>query len=173
MEQHIIINPVMDEEMEFITTTDQTGGLYFEFFQILFRKKSGFIREHIHFGMDETFEILEGTATYRINHMNRIATAGESVFIPRAIPHINPYNLTNERLVMRRKNEPDRAAENFYRKVYQLSTERKVNNQGQPNILQSSVIAYESNNETFFTFAPIWLQKLVINIFGPIGLLLG
>lgn len=92
MSERIIDNPVMNERIEFITTAAETNGASLEFYQTLFKPQSGFIKEHIHFDIDETFEIVEGTVTYAVNKILKTASGGEVVFIPRGMRHINPYN---------------------------------------------------------------------------------
>src|SRR5437868_1958226 len=113
MNEKIIYNPVMDEQIEFITTAEETGGASLQFYQTLFKPQSGFIKEHVHFDIDETFEIAEGTATYSVNKTLLIAAKGEVVTIPRSIRHINPYNSHNEKLVIKRTLHPDGGLELF------------------------------------------------------------
>jgi quercetin dioxygenase-like cupin family protein len=42
---------------------------------------------HIHTAQDETFYVLEGELTFRIDGQSRIARAGDVLFIPRGTPH--------------------------------------------------------------------------------------
>ncbi|HYV95382.1 MAG TPA: hypothetical protein VE978_26650 [Chitinophagales bacterium] len=173
MNQRIIENPVMNERIEFITTAAETNGTSLEFYQTLFRPRSGFIKEHVHFDIDETFEIMEGIATYSINLVSKAALRGEVVFIPRGIRHINPYNKHNEKLVLKRTLYPDGGLEMFYRKLYQLAREGKLNRNGEPGLLQISVIARNNLTQTYFTFLPVSVQKIVFYILGNVGEWLG
>lgn len=173
MNDRIIENPAMSERIEFITTAAETNGASLEFYQTLFKPKSGLIKEHVHFNIDETFEIVEGTATYSLNKIPGTAARGEVVFIPRGIRHINPYNEHNEKLVVKRTLYPDGGLEIFYRKLYQLAREGKLNRKGEPNLLQISVIAKNNLTQTYFTFLPVSIQKIVFSIFGNIGEWLG
>ena len=173
MNARIIDNPVMDERIEFIKTAQETNGEMLEFYQTLFRPQSGFIREHTHFDIDETFEVIEGMASYRVNKVSGKATRGETILIPKGIRHINPFNEHDEKLVLKRVQRPDGGIENFYRKLYQLAKEGKLNRKGEPGLLQISVIAKNNLTETYFTFLPVSFQKILFYVLGNVGQALG
>lgn len=61
----------------------------------------------------------------------------------------------------------------FYRKLYQLAREGKLNRKGEPGLLQISVIARNNLTQTYFTFLPVSFQKIMFYIFGNAGKLLG
>lgn len=45
-------------------------------------------REHLHPVMEETFEILEGTAAFRVGGMETTRAAGEVLVVPPGTPHL-------------------------------------------------------------------------------------
>jgi len=61
----------------------------------------------------------------------------------------------------------------FYRKLYQLAREGKLNRNGEPGLLQISVIARNNLTQTYFTFLPVSVQKIVFYILGNVGEWLG
>ena len=101
-----------------------------------------------------------------MNKVPKIASREEVVFIPRGMRHINPYNKENEKLILKRTLHPDGGLEMFYRKLYQLARDGKLNRKGEPGLLQISVIAKNNLTQTqietelrkrlkSFSFAPV------------------
>ena len=60
--------------------------------------------EHLHLTWTETFEILKGTAKYKLDGNERIAKAGESFVVEPRHFHIHPWNATDVELVYRQRN---------------------------------------------------------------------
>jgi quercetin dioxygenase-like cupin family protein len=62
-----------------------TGGLYSMF------EYEGLVKMgpdlHVHLKQDETFYVVEGEYLFQVGEERRILTAGDSIFLPRAIPH--------------------------------------------------------------------------------------
>ncbi len=174
MEERIIEIYATGEKMEFIKTRKDTDGQFLEFIQTLPNKRGGFIPEHIHLDIDETFVILEGKATYSINGVEHAAEAGETISIPAKTPHINPYNREeNRQLVLRRTLTPELGTEHFYRKQYQLANAHKLNGKSQFGKIQLAVIAKHTASKTYFTNTPKWFQFLNYRVIGTFGELIG
>src|SRR4030095_7348155 len=57
--------------------------------------------EHLHQTWTETFEIIKGTAKYKLDGMEKIAKAGESFVVEPGHFHVHPWNATQDDLVCR------------------------------------------------------------------------
>ena len=158
------------EKIGFLKTRNDTDGRFLEFIQTLPNKRGGFIPEHVHMDIDETYIILEGKTTYSVNGVHHTAEAGETIFIPAKTPHINPYNEDGSKtLVLRRTLTPELGIELFYRKQYQLANANKLNAKSQFGKIQLAVIAKNTASKTYFTYAPKWFQFLNFHILGTVG----
>jgi hypothetical protein len=60
--------------------------------------------EHLHLTWTETFEIINGTAKYKLAGIEKIAKAGESFVVEPNHFHIHPWNATEEELVYRQRD---------------------------------------------------------------------
>jgi mannose-6-phosphate isomerase-like protein (cupin superfamily) len=60
--------------------------------------------EHLHQTWTETFEIIQGTAKYSLDGIEKIAQAGESFVVEPGHFHIHPWNATEEELVYRQRD---------------------------------------------------------------------
>ena len=60
---------------------------------------------HIHETWVETFEILEGTAAYRLGGEQRTLRKGENVLMPAIVPHVHPWNTGADEMVYRQTND--------------------------------------------------------------------
>jgi len=63
------------------------------------------IPEHLHLAWTETFEIVSGTATYKLNGETKTASAGETVVFPPGVPHIHPWNASDAEMVCRQRDD--------------------------------------------------------------------
>lgn len=63
------------------------------------------IEEHLHLAWTETFEILKGTAYYKLQGIQKTAQAGETIqVLPRQL-HIHPWNAGETELVFRQTSD--------------------------------------------------------------------
>jgi len=60
--------------------------------------------EHLHLTWTETFEIINGTAKYKLDGNERNAKAGESFVVEPGHFHVHPWNATDEELVYRQRD---------------------------------------------------------------------
>ena len=69
--------------------------------------------EHLHLTWTETFEIIKGTAKYKLDGNEKIANAGESFVVEPGHFHVHPWNATDDELIYRQRDsfaEPSPAA---------------------------------------------------------------
>jgi hypothetical protein len=63
------------------------------------------VAEHLHLDWTETFEILSGTAHYKLNGVQKIAQAGEKFVVKPHEHHIHPWNAGETEMVYRQSNQ--------------------------------------------------------------------
>jgi uncharacterized cupin superfamily protein len=101
--------PLSGERIIVRTSCRETNGTLavFEFVQP-HRAKPTFA--HFHLTRDEEFEILAGSANYRLNGVAQIARAGDRFTVPLGATHVHPWNTTDEELrflMTIRASQPD------------------------------------------------------------------
>lgn len=75
------------------------------------------IAEHLHLTWTERFEIVSGTARYKLNRAEKTAQAGETVVFPPGRPHIHPWNGGSSPLVYRQRDHFGQATPGAVRDV--------------------------------------------------------
>lgn len=60
--------------------------------------------EHMHLTWLETFEIIKGSAKYKLDGVEKIINAGESFVVEPGHYHVHPWNATKEELVYRQRD---------------------------------------------------------------------
>ncbi len=63
------------------------------------------VPEHLHLTWTESFEIVSGRASYRLNHIAKEAAGGETVVMPPGQPHVHPWNTGDADLVYLQRSD--------------------------------------------------------------------
>jgi quercetin dioxygenase-like cupin family protein len=97
------------------------------------------IEEHLHLTWTETFEILSGTAHYKLNGQQKTAEAGQSFVVRPGEKHIHPWNAGETVMVYRQTDKfpaPSPAAVQevlgTFATLAALTREGKVGDNGRP-----------------------------------------
>lgn len=97
------------------------------------------IAEHFHLNWTETFEIISGTATYKLNGIVKKTQAGEKIVMPPRQPHIHPWNMGNVELIYRQHDvfgQPDPQAVQdilgVFATIAGLARDGKIDRKGLP-----------------------------------------
>lgn len=106
------------------------------------------IAEHLHLTWTETFEIISGSAHYKLNGVQKTAQAGEKIVMPPGQLQIHPWNAGKTAMVYRQRNQfeqPDPQAVQevlgVFATVADLARQGKVDKRGRPkNPLQLAVM---------------------------------
>jgi hypothetical protein len=102
------------------------------------------IAEHLHLDWTETFEIVSGSAYYKLDGIRKTAQAGESFVVhPRRL-HVHPWNAGETEMIYRQNNKfsqsnPPAVQDvlGVFATIAGLTREGKVGNDGRPkNFLQ-------------------------------------
>ena len=104
----------------FLADTDGQLGYYVH---RLFWKGSGYMHKHVHRDFNECIEVVEGRCAYVLDNVMYTASKGDIIHIPAGIPHINPYNIGVESLVLVQTDPPEKLVSFF--KYYYEAVERE------------------------------------------------
>jgi hypothetical protein len=95
------------------------------------------IVEHLHLTWTETFEIISGTAHYKLNGLQKIARAGEKIVMPPNQKQIHPWNAGENEMIYQQRSlfaEPNPQAVQDVLGVFAttayLATQGKVDQNG-------------------------------------------
>lgn len=108
----MIENPRTGEQVEFEVNTPELLVL-----RSTWTRPGHRALEHIHPKMEERFEILEGTAAFRIQGSERTAHAGEVVVVPPGMPHL-AWNPTDGSVCLRITMKPALRWAEFTRRLF-------------------------------------------------------
>jgi hypothetical protein len=109
--------------------------------------KQSDIAEHYHTDWTETFEIISGTAHYKLNGEQKTAQAGEKFIVEPRQLHVHPWNAGDTEMVYRQSNQfgkrsPEAVQDvlGVFATIAGLAAEGKVDASGKPkNPLQLAV----------------------------------
>jgi hypothetical protein len=129
----------------------------------------------------ETFEILEGTAAYRLGGEQGTLRKGEHVLMPARVPHVHPWNTGADEMVYRQTNDgattPDAVTEvlGALATLHGLAREGRVGKRGLPkNPLQFVATGrIYTKHGVYDAAVPIPLQKGLAATFGRLAEALG
>jgi quercetin dioxygenase-like cupin family protein len=140
------------------------------------------VAAHIHRTWTETFEILEGTASYRLGTTVRTLATGETVAMPPGIPHVHPWNTGSGVMIYRQTNDFGAATPEAvddvlgtFATINGLAREGRIGKKGIPkNPLQAAAtIRMLTKHGAFDAVVPIPLQLALSATFGRLAEALG
>ncbi len=166
-------NPSTKERIVFQQTEKDTNGTVVEFDHYIPPGKESTFPEHVQLNQEERFDIVSGTARYRLNGVEGQAHAGESVIVPPGAFHVNCWNAGPGELHLRHSFRPALGADYFFETMFTLAQAGKTNAKGEINLLHLAVIGGEIASQTYRAGIPIPLQRLGISLLASLGRLLG
>ena len=140
------------------------------------------ILEHIHLTWSETFEILEGSATYSLGGAEHTLQAGESILMPPGVRHIHPWNTGSGVMVYRQTNDfgeanPEAVGDvlGVFATINGLAREGRIGKKGLPkNPLQfAATLRTLTKHQGFDAAVPITVQRMVSATLGRFAEALG
>jgi mannose-6-phosphate isomerase-like protein (cupin superfamily) len=160
----------------------ETGGNGWEL-ELHCRPKAGpDIAEHLHLNWTERFEIVSGSAHYKLGGVRRTAQAGESfVVLPRQL-HVHPWNAGEAEMVYRQIDMFDQPSSQAVQDVLGtfatiagLTREGKVGSDGRPkNFLQLvATMRTLSKHGGYDARISIGAQNFIAATFGRLAEALG
>jgi mannose-6-phosphate isomerase-like protein (cupin superfamily) len=166
-----IENPVTGERIVFRKTSRETGGqaVVIE----CFVKADGAVAAaHVHPSQEERFEVLSGTAGFRLGREKLVAGPGERVTVPAGTTH-KFWNAGDDELHFVCEVRPALQFEQLLETMFALAADGRTNKKGMPNPLRLAVIANAHFDTVRLPFPPAWMQRAGLALGAPIGRLLG
>lgn len=178
----IIENPITKSKVIVLKTEVETGGTGWFLEHHNPPHATPDIAEHLHLAWTETFEIVSGTAHYKLNGVKGIAKAGEKIVMPPKQPHIHPWNAGETELIYTQLDTFDQPNPSAVQEVLGvfatiagLAREGKVDRRGQPkNPLQlMATLKLLSKHGGYDASAPIPVQNFLAATLGTLAEALG
>jgi quercetin dioxygenase-like cupin family protein len=166
----ILINTESGDQYEFIETAQDTKGSRVTV-KATVKSKGKLVPNHFHVSQDETFEILSGCLTLWLEGEEKTIKPGEQFTLPKGIPH-NHYNNSDEEVVYLHRVEPAMDFDYFLENLVGLASDGKSKG-GSFGLVQELVTLRYLEGKTYLADMPLGIQKLLMQIVGPIGRLLG
>ena len=166
-----ITNARTGQRMIFLQTWAETNGtqLQIECFSPVTPLKEP---EHIHPFQENRFKIIKGELCFCINGKEQIVYAGDSISIPKNVPH-HFRNSGNTQAHYIQEFYPALRIDRLFETFFALARDGKLNRKGAPNIFCTSLIMLAHEKEIRLA-KPAWIfQKAVFTLLAPVGKLLG
>jgi quercetin dioxygenase-like cupin family protein len=137
---------------------------------------------HLHRTWTETFEILEGSATYRLGAAESRLERGETIVMPPMVAHVHPWNTGSGVMVYRQTNDfgaptPEAVDDvlGAFATIHGLAREGRVGKGGMPkNLLQFAATGRTfARHGAFDAAMPIALQLGLSATLGRLAEALG
>lgn len=166
-----IVNSRTGQRTIFLQTAADTGGtcLRMESFHPAEQPAEP---EHVHPFQESHCEVLSGTLHFRIAGSERVVKTGETIDIPRNVPHYF-WNDGNEEAHAIQEFRPALNIEDFFDTYFALARADKLTEQGIPaNVFHLAVLLHEYDQVIRATKPPRLVQRLLMTL-APFGRLLG
>lgn len=164
-------NPTTGQTIRFLKTAIETDGQFLEM-ESTFGIQSKEPPLHYHPHQDESFTILSGELTVKINGDLKRFSAGTRFEVPKSISHAM-WNESSAPAVVKWRVSPALNTEIFFENTMGLAMDGKINANGLPNILQIALIANKYDNIFRLSKPPFAVQKVIFSILTPIAYLAG
>jgi quercetin dioxygenase-like cupin family protein len=167
----VLQNPVTGELLRFVKTAADTNGEYV-LVDVLIAPNGQVAAAHVHPYQTETFEVLEGDVSFKVDGKTIVATAGDTLVVKPGTAH-KFWNSGTTDASFRCEVRPALQFERLIETMFSLAHDGKTNSKGMPNPFRLAVIANAHFDDVRLPFPPQWLQKLGLVTGAPLGRLLG
>ena len=124
--------------------------------------------EHLHPGIDEAFEVLEGRLGYRLDDIEGTAIAGDRIDIRAGSWH-DWWHEGEGEAVVRVTVAPGDRFERMIRTLWGLACDGRTNSKGMPGILQLAAISAEFSDVIVFRKPPRLVQRALFGALAPLA----
>jgi mannose-6-phosphate isomerase-like protein (cupin superfamily) len=175
-------DPITQTRVVVVKGAQETGGRGWVVENYCPEGAAPWVAAHVHRTWTETFEILQGTATYRLGTTEHTLRTGEVVVMPPRVAHVHPWNTGSGVMVFRQTNDfgavtPDAVHDvlGAFATINGLAREGRIGKKGIPkNPLQAAAtIRTLTKHGGFDAAVPIPLQLGVGATFGRLAEALG
>ncbi len=178
----VIENPITQSRTKVIESDVETKGMGWVLEVTCVPKAGPDIVDHIHLDWTETFEILRGTARYKLGGVQKTASAGDTFTVLPGQTHVHPWNAGDSEMVYRQSNtfarrSPEAVQEvlGVFATVAGLAREGKVNSRGlAKNPLQlAATMRTLVKHGGYDASLPVGVQRLLAGTLGRLAEWLG
>lgn len=162
--------PQTGDVFQYLETSKDTNGERMTLKQTI-KAKGHLYPNHLHTLQDEDFEVLDGKLTIWLDGKTKTILKGEKITLPRHIPH-NHFNNDDEPVTFIQTVYPALDFEYLLENIICLTIDGKMV-KGKASMVQQLVTLRYLDSKTFLPRIPIVLQKMLMNIVGPVGRLFG
>ena len=158
----------------------ETNGMGWLLEVIRYSKLGSDLGEHLHQTWTETFEILKGTAKYKLDGIEKIAKAGESFIVASGHFHVHPWNANEEELVYRQRDHFEHPSPAAVQEILGIFATRTgmardgIRLKGFAKLMQQSATIRTAIKHGNYVASPsMFMQKVLASTLGLLGELLG
>jgi quercetin dioxygenase-like cupin family protein len=126
-----LVNPASGERIVFLQTAADTDGHLLEMDDFWTRPGHRTV-EHVHPEMQERWEVIAGTASFRIADNEWTAGPGEVVIAPAGVPHM-AWSLDTAHVHLRIQMRPALRWEQFVERLFALARDGHTDERGIPD----------------------------------------
>jgi quercetin dioxygenase-like cupin family protein len=166
----ILTNPDSGDIYEFLETAKDTNGQRVTM-KMTLKSKGKLVPSHFHALQDEHFEVVSGNLTILLDGKNQVLAQGEKMTLPKNKPH-NHYNASNETVILIQSVTPALDFDYLLENIIGLTIDGKMPN-GKAGLIQELVTLKYLDSKSYLADIPQGLQKLLMNVVGPIGRIFG
>lgn len=145
-------NPITKETIRFRKTGAETAGRVLEI-ELLLQENGAVPGAHVHPEQEERFYVTEGTLQFRLGREEIVASAGDTVVVPRGSVHAfkNPGSGVARARV---EVTPALKMAELLQTTHDLACEGKVTRSGMPKLLHLALFVREYRREVRAPFPP-------------------
>jgi quercetin dioxygenase-like cupin family protein len=166
----ILSNPDTGDIYEFLETAKDTNGQRVTM-KMTLKSKGEQVPDHLHALQDEHFEVISGKLTIVLDGKKQTLTQGEKVLLPKNKAH-NHYNDDDDTVVFIQSVSPALDFDYLLENIIGLTIDGKMPN-GKAGLVQELVTLKYLDSKSYLASIPIGMQKLLMNVVGPIGRMFG
>ena len=166
-----MVNPRTGQTMILRQTAADTNGALLEIESYNEPDRLG-EPEHIHPLQESSCDVLSGQLTFRIDGVERVLRAGDTVTIPAGVPH-RFWNSGDQVAHHLGAFRPALRTQQFFETWFGLARDGKLNDKGMPSLLQLAVMVPAFGDEMRPTSPPWPLLRALSWLLGPIARLRG
>ena len=163
-------NPYTGDIYEFLETAKDSNGQRVTM-KMTLKSKGEQVPNHFHALQDEHFEVISGKLTIVLDGKKQILTQGEKITLPKNKPH-NHYNNDDETVIFIQSVSPALDFDYLLENIIGLTIDGKMPN-GKAGLVQELVTLKYLDSKSYLANIPLGLQKLLMNVVGPIGRMFG
>ena len=167
----VLHNPVTGELIRFVKAAADTNGEYVVV-DVIVEPDGCVAAAHVHPYQTETFEVLEGEVTFKVDGKKVVAKAGGTLVVEPGSAH-KFWNSGSTDARFRCVVRPALQFEQLIETMFSLAQNGKTNKKGMANPFRLAVVANAHFDDVLLPFPPQWLQKLGLAMGAPLGRLLG